>query len=125
MNVTETKRRLRTATDLVREARGYPSNWRVEVGTRLLPVHVVGREATFEDVWSSDETGDDLGSYLSVSELSASDEGSEWYGQILEDGYIAHLYFSSTGDSGELEDIVTVWLGDRTHEPKIVDWTSA
>ncbi len=121
MNVTETKRRIRVATRLVREQRYYPTNWRVEIGLRGLPVHVVGREATPDDVWINEGKGDDLDGFVEIDELRAADVDSEWMSQIFEDGYIVHLYFSSTGDDGELADIVTVWLGDKDHQPAIVD----
>lgn len=119
--VTETKRRLRQATRLVREVRGFPSNWRVEIGTRILPVHVRGHVPTSDEVWARDEDGDDLNDYLGIGDLVASDVDSGIYGQIFTTGYIAHLYFSSTGDYGELEDIVVVWLGDETHEPAVIE----
>lgn len=121
MNVTETKRRLRVATNLVRDQRHYPTNWRVEIGLRGIPVHVTEREATYDDVWINEGKGDDLDGFVQVDELRAGDADREWTSQIFEDGYIVHLYFSSTGDWGELADIVTVWLGDRNHEPAIVD----
>jgi hypothetical protein len=39
----------------------------------------------------------------------------------LEYGEVVHLYFTSVGWSGELEDICTVWIGTPDREPVLLD----
>jgi len=40
--------------------------------------------------------------------------------QVRGEGYVAHLYFSTTGDWGELYSVVSVWTGTDTEGPVVL-----
>jgi len=111
LTITETNRRLKQAAAECRAIRGMKQNWRVEVGTRAIPVY--GKTITEaidenERVQQYDPENpsdtDDLYEFHNLY-WAARDE------QVRGEGYVAHLYWSSTGQYGELEDVITVWLG--------------
>lgn len=119
--VGEVQRRISEGARLVREASrmGVPRNARVEIGTRFFPVHKTGEAPTYDEVWAH-EGRDDLCDFISPGELRAANRESEHYEQIFRKGYVAHIYVSSTGEWGELLDVMTVWLGDDDNEPTLV-----
>ena len=116
LSMTKATERLRRAAKLVRETRGYPTNWRTEVGTRFLPVYA---DTEFEAKTMNKATGargagDDLDSIDTVENIV------RYAHQTRRNGYVCHLYFTSTGYDGELVDVVTVWTGTETIPPVII-----
>lgn len=106
---SETHRRLRAAAALVRDC--YPhvrSNFKVEVGLRTHPVHTLTQPPSEEALYHPE---DDLSEFVAVSETRFYPE------QLRTPGYVAHLYFSSTGDWGQLEEVIPVWLGAGDQPP--------
>ena len=103
---TETVKRLRDAANLARETdrdldATTPSAYRVEVGFRAVPVYSTTAPSV-SDVFAD---GDDLDDFGTITDAGRHD-------QARHDGYVAHLYFSTTGDYGELVTVVTVWTGN-------------
>lgn len=110
---TETIRRLRVAAQLVRESdRNIAKNFRVELGSRFIPVYAATAAAA-EAAWRRVDASmaDDLDDFSSLVDHDQ---------QARIEGYVAHLYFSSTGDWGELYDVRTVWLGTADSEPEVI-----
>lgn len=110
---TETIRRLRVAAQLVRENdRNIAKNFRVEVGSRYIPVYADTAEAAAAE-WRQNDLSmkDDLSDIWPISNPPEQAKG---------EGYLAHLYFSSTGDWGELYDVRTVWLGTADSGPEVI-----
>ena len=94
---TEALRRLRQAAALVR--------------ARIYPVYA----ATETEARASSIAADD-----DLYEMASLAAAPRWMEQVRGDGYVAHLYFTSLGDWGELEDVVTVWTGTANDEPVIL-----
>jgi len=117
LSKTKAVERIRRAAKLVRSTRGYPTNWRTEIGTRLLPVYADTEfEAkTMNAVTARRGSGDDLIECMTI------EEAFRYSTQPLGAGYVVHLYFSSNGEYGELEDVVTVWTGTDTIQPVIIN----
>ncbi len=110
--ITKTRGLLREAAVLAREKADIPSNYRLEIGLRTRPVHIVGHVPTPDEV-SKASMKDDL---MDMDTLihGALD------GQVRSEGYVVHLYFSSPGKYGELEEVATVWLGDADNGPVLL-----
>ena len=100
LTVKETKRRIRAAAALVRKRAHLPSNYRLEIGLRVAPVHS-DTEPTVEDAYPED---DDLSDLVDVY-------GAARIDQVRTPGYVAHLYFTEPGAYGELDTTAVVWLG--------------
>jgi hypothetical protein len=107
MTKTEGLRRLRAAAALCRNARRLPKNWKVEVGFRTITV--VSDTPPARD--KVDAEGEDLTSFFSLREAAP----------FVEYGEVVHVYFSSIGYDGEMEDICCVWLGTPDQEPVLLD----
>jgi hypothetical protein len=107
MTKTEALRRLRAGAALCRNARRLPKNWKVEVGTRTITV-VSDTPPVKGKVYAE---GEDLVSFYTLS------EAARW----VEYGEVVHIYFTSGGWDGELEDIFCVWLGTPDREPVLLD----
>lgn len=109
---TEALRRLKVAAGLARAAdRGIARNARVELGARQVPEYL----AAAAD--HTDKPEDDLDEFWATSSTV------RWMpAQVLGVGYVAHLYFTNAPgtDAEELFTVITVWLGDGTHEPELV-----
>jgi hypothetical protein len=116
LSMTKAIERLRRAAKLVRDTRGYPANWRTEVGTRCLPVYAEDEETARRlcSITMGKGGHDDLDACGGIESVAHYDH------QVRGNGYVCHLYFSSNGDYGELEDVVTVWTGTATAEPVII-----
>ncbi len=109
--ITETVKRLRAAAEAARLADGgIRLNDRVEVGLRAIPVYMDRRPLTPDEAFAE---GDDLDETLPIAEAARVD-------QTRRDGYVAHLYFSSTGPDGELLNVITVWTGGADRKPVVV-----
>lgn len=104
---TETLRRLRVGAALIREAEGIPKNWKIEVGLRDVPAYASTVEA------ARSEDNHDLYDFRSLPEAAAEEE-------VRREGYIAHLYVTSSGTWGELETVERVWLGTSESEPVLL-----
>lgn len=110
MTKTETRRRLRAAVAACRQANPYiKSNYRVEVGHRINPLYTTTLPS-HSDVYS--QPGDDLEDFTTVAEA---------VGRIDRAGAVVHLYFSSTGDWGSLENVMVAWLGHGDEAPVCID----
>jgi len=107
MTKTEALRRLRVAAALCRDARRMPKNWKIEVGTRTITV-VSDTPPTKGNVYAE---GDDLANLFQMT----------YAARHVEYGEVVHLYFSSVGWDGELEDVCTVWIGTPDREPVLLD----
>jgi hypothetical protein len=107
MTKTEGLRRLRAGAALCRNAARLPKNWKVEVGARTVTVVSYTLPAKGQ-VYA---TGDDLTSFFTLSEAAP----------YVEYGEVVHVYFSSIGYDGEMEDICCVWLGTPDQEPVLLD----
>lgn len=116
LSMTKAIERLRRAAKLVRDTRGYPTNWRTEVGTRFLPVYAEDAETARRlcNITMGKGSHDDLDGCDGIESVAHYDR------QVRGNGYVVHLYFSSNGDYGELEDVATVWTGTATAEPVII-----
>jgi hypothetical protein len=112
LTITETKRRLRAAAKAARTAdRNVPSNARVEVGYRAIPVYAdTAYDAGMRAFASYD---DDLDEFGSIDDAARND-------QVRREGYVAHLYFSTTGTWGELVSVVTVWTGTDERDAFVI-----
>jgi len=110
MTQTEAKRRLRQSAQVAREFRNIPKHWRVEIGPRVCPVVSEQVPASAEEAWSSDPM-DDLADILLLKHYSGD----------LRPGEVVHLYFYTPGDSGELEDVMTVWSGYGDEGPVLLE----
>jgi hypothetical protein len=119
--VTETRRRLTLAAKAARafSTMGLGDNYKVEIGTRRLPVAYNHRPSAAE-VWATENDGDDLADFIGPRDLKAKDRDSEHYAQVFTPGAVVHLYFTSPGEWGELVDVITVWLGYGDAEPEVV-----
>ena len=107
---TTTLRRLRAAAKLVRDERGYPSNWIVEVGTRWIPVYATNE---YEARRVNSNRRDDLYDTFDLKRASSED-------QCQGTGVVVHLYFTSLGYEGELVDVATVWTGTSESAPVVI-----
>lgn len=112
MTKTEKLRRLRVLAAQGRIVARQKAGARVEVGSRLIPVRY-DRPPTIDDVLYGGPD-DDLRDFSSMQQFAGSSDDCQ-------PGEIVHLYFSTTGDWGELQSIVTGWLGVEGHEPFITD----
>lgn len=108
-NKGEQRRRLRAGAARCREALRIPLGWRVEVGGRTIPV--ISQTLPKDGEVYAD--GDDLTNHYTIQQVPN-------YSPVVP-GEVAHLYFSSTGDDGELEHICCVWLGTDSREPVLLD----
>jgi len=107
MTKTEGLRRLRAGAALCRNAARLPKNWKVEVGFRTITV-VSDAPPVKGKVYAE---GDDLTSFYTLAEAAP----------YVEYGEVVHIYFTSGGWDGELEDICCVWLGTPDREPVLLD----
>lgn len=98
LSKTETVKRLRKASAAVRAlSRDIGSNFLVELGTRAVPVYSDTRPTN----WYPED--DDLDDFWRVAEAGSCP-------QARTPGYVAHLYFTSPGEWGELISVSAVWL---------------
>ncbi len=107
---TETLKRLRHAAKIIRQQRHFPTSYRTEVGTRLIPAYASTEEEARRVVWNKEDDLDDFDSLVGASSNP----------QCQGSGYIAHIYFTSGGWDGELVDVVAVWTGTSTIDPVIL-----
>lgn len=110
MTQTEAKRRLRQCAQVARDHLRMPKHWRVEIGPRAVPVVSETVPTSSAEAWSSDPN-DDLADIWRLLDYSAD----------LRPGEVVHLYFYSTGDHGELEDVMTVWSGYGDAGPVLLE----
>ncbi len=101
---TEFRRRVRA---LIAEARSLSYDLRsavkVEIGTRTIPVYTP-TVPTHDEAWPEE---DDLRDFSSMGY----DVETLRRDGLLRPGMVVHLYFSTTGMSGELVNVVTGWTG--------------
>lgn len=110
LSKTEAKKRLRRAAAAARAANPQiASNCLVEFGARTIPVATTVQPSHHQAM----PLGDDLYDIHHLNQTNLDD-------QLLLEGIVVHVYFTSTGPWAELQDIITVWTGTATEEPVIM-----
>jgi hypothetical protein len=105
---SETLRRLRVGMKLWRQTDyNVTAGMRLEVGTRVEATSF----ATVEDAMAAPDN--DLDTFYTMGDAAHLPE-------VQTHGYVANIYASSTGMTGELYDVQNIWLGTPDHEPVLM-----
>lgn len=113
LNKTELRRRIAWLMQEAKRSRGYPNNFRGEIGLRVFTFVSVNPPESCAAAYS-DEPEDDLWDYCTPA---------EWVKHHGQTGEVVHLYLSSTDGpyrDGQLEDVVMGWVGTAEYEPIIL-----
>ena len=108
---TETLRRLRMTVAECRKRSGLPSNSRIEVGIRTIPV-------AYDDLPTRDLVffpGDDLAYHVDLADAASEPV-------VMVHGAVVHVYLSRPIGRGEfeLDNTCTVWLGTPEADPVVL-----